>query len=53
MRTLRDKTDEQKRRETKIIQKNREGDKTDETHKHGEQTEGCWRGCGKGDELNG
>ena len=35
MRTLRDKTDEHKGRETKII-KNREGDKTEETHKYGE-----------------
>ena len=49
MRTLRDKTDEHKGRETKII-KNREGDKTD---KYGQQTEGYWRGCGRGDELNG
>ena len=24
--------------------KNREGDKTEETHKYGEQTEGYWRG---------
>ena len=30
-----------------------EGDKTEETHKYGEQTEGCWRGCGRGDGLNG
>ena len=37
MRTLRDKTDEHKGRETK---KNREGDKTEETLKYGEQTEG-------------
>ena len=36
MRTLRDKTDEHKGRETKY--KNREGDKTEETHKYGEQT---------------
>ena len=33
--------------------KNREGDKTEETHKYGEQTEGYRRGCGKGDGLNG
>ena len=33
--------------------KNREGDKTEETHRYGEQTEGYWRGCGKGDGLNG
>ena len=32
--------------------KNREGDKTEETHKYGEQTEGYWRGCGRGDGLN-
>ena len=29
--------------------KNREGDKTEETHKYGEQTEGYWRGCGRGE----
>ena len=51
MRTLRDKTDEHKGRETKY--KNREGDKTEETHKYGEQTEGYWRGFGRGDGLNG
>ena len=28
-------------------------DKTEETHKYGEQTEGYWRGCGRGDGLNG
>ena len=39
MRTLRDKTDEHKGREEKEY-KNREGDKTEETHKYGEQTEG-------------
>ena len=33
--------------------KNRVGDKTEETLKYGEQTEGCWRGCGQGDGLNG
>ena len=33
--------------------KNREGDKTEETHKYGEETEGCWRGRGRRDELNG
>ena len=33
--------------------KNREGDKTEETHKYGEQTEGYWRDCGRGDGLNG
>ena len=33
--------------------KNREGDKTEETLKYGEQTEGYWRGCGRGDELTG
>ena len=27
---------------------NTEGDKTEETHKYGEQTEGYWRGCGRG-----
>ena len=46
MRTLRDKTNEQKGRETKEY-KNREGDKTEETHKYGEQTglqEGLWEG---------
>ena len=31
----------------------REGDKTEETHEHGEQTEGYWRGCARGDGLNG
>ena len=30
--------------------KNREGDKTEDTH--GEQTEGYWRGCGREDGLN-
>ena len=39
-------------REGKQKYKNR-GDKTEETHKYGEQTEGYWRGCGRGDELNG
>ena len=29
--------------------KNREGDKTEETHKYREQTEGYWRGCGRED----
>ena len=35
--------------------KNREGkgDKTEETHKYGEQTERYWRGCGRRDGLNG
>ena len=33
--------------------KNREEDETEETHKYGESTEGYWRGCGKGDGLNG
>ena len=33
--------------------KNRERDKTEETHKYGEQTEGYWRGGGRGDGLNG
>ena len=33
--------------------KNREGDKTEESHKYGEQSEGYWRGCGRGDGLNG
>ena len=28
--------------------KNMEMDKTEETHKYGKQTEGCWRGCGGG-----
>ena len=37
---------------TKIIQK-QGGDKTEETHKYGEQTEGYWRGGGRGDGLNG
>ena len=32
---------------------NREGDKTEETHKSGGHTEGYWRGCGRGDGLNG
>ena len=52
MRTLKDKTDEHKVRKTKIILK-REGNKTEETHKYGGQTEGYWRGCGRGDVLNG
>ena len=38
--------------ETKVYEK-REGDKTEETHKYGEQTEACWRGCGRGDGPNG
>ena len=46
MRTLRDKTDEHKGRETKNNIKTGRG--TEETHKYGEQTEGCWRGCGRG-----
>ena len=33
--------------------KNKEGDKTEEIHKYGEQAEGCWRGCGRGNGLNG
>ena len=33
--------------------KNREGDKTKETPKYGEQTEGFWRGCGRGNGLSG
>ena len=33
--------------------KNREGDKTEKTHKYGEQTEGYGRGCGREDGLNG
>ena len=33
--------------------KNRERDKTEETHKYGDQTEGHWRGSGRGDGLNG
>ena len=51
MRTLREKKDEHKGKETK--NKYREGDKTEETLKYGEQTEGYWRGCGRGNELNG
>ena len=35
-------------REGKKSYKKREGDKTEETHKYGEQTEGCQRGCGRG-----
>ena len=31
--------------------KTREGDKTEETHKYGEQTEGCWRGGVRGDGI--
>ena len=41
MKTLRDKTDEHKGRETKIIYTGR-GTKH-ETHKYGEQTGGYWR----------
>ena len=52
MRTLRDKKDEPKGKETKIISK-QGGDKGEETLKYGEQTEGFWRGCGRGDRLNG
>ena len=33
--------------------KNREGEKTEKTHKYREQTEGGWRGCGREDGLNG
>ena len=33
--------------------KNREGDKTEETLKYGEQTEDYWRVCGRGVGLNG
>ena len=33
--------------------KNREGDKTEEIHKYGEQNEGYWKGCERGDGLNG
>ena len=40
-------------REEKQKYKNREGDKTEETHKYGEQTEGYWRGFGREDGLNG
>ena len=52
MRTLRDKTDEQIREGKQKEYKNREGDKTEETHKYGEQT-GYWMGCGRGNGLNG
>ena len=41
------------REEKQKLYKNREGDKTEETHKYREQTEGCWRVCGRGDGLNG
>ena len=51
MRTLRDKTDEHKGRETKNIKTGR--GQTEETHKYGEQTEGYWRGCRREDGLNG
>ena len=27
----------------------REGDKTEETHRYGDQTEDYWRGCGRGE----
>ena len=40
-------------RERKQKYTNKEGDKTEETHKYGEQTEGYWRGCGRWDGLNG
>ena len=33
--------------------KNMEEDKTGETHKYGEQTEGYGRGCGRSDGVNG
>ena len=45
MRTLRDKTDEHKGSKNNI---KTEGDKTEETHTYGEQTEGYGRGCGRG-----
>ena len=50
LRTLRDKTDEHKGSENNI--------KTGRGAKHKrllnmEKTEGCWRGCGRGDVLNG
>ena len=35
------------------LYKNREGDKTEETHKYGEQTEGYGRGGGRAYGLNG
>ena len=40
-------------REGKHKYKNRKGDKTEETHKYGEQTEGYGRGGGRGEGLNG
>ena len=48
MRTLRHRTDEHKGGEAEKY-KNREGDKTEETLQYGEQTEGYWRGCGRGE----
>ena len=51
MRTLRNKTDEHKGRDTKIIYKRR-GTKHKRL-KYGEQTEGYWRGRGRRDGLNG
>ena len=35
------------------ICKNREGDQREETPKYGEQTEGSWRGRGRGEGLHG
>ena len=47
MRTLRHITDENKGREAKNNIKTGRGTKHKRL-KYGEQTEGCWRGCGRG-----
>ena len=51
MRTLRDKTDEHKGRETKIIQKQGRGQNRRDSEIW--RTEGYGRDCGRGDGLNG
>ena len=50
MKALRHRTDEPKG--SKNNRKTGRGTKH-ETLKYGEQTEGCWRSCGRGDGLNG
>ena len=50
MRTLRDKTDEHKGRETKIIEKRGGGQNRRDINMENKQ--GCWRNCGRGDVLN-
>ena len=52
MRTLRDKTDEHREGKQKEY-KSREGDKQKRLLNMENKTEGCWRGGGRGDGLNG